>query len=182
MKKIILLISIHCLINNAFCQEKITTKNGKIVFEGTIPSFEEVKATNDGVTCVLNLKTGEFASLALIKGFHFKVALMEEHFNENYINSSKYPKAIYRGKIVNFNNEELTIEFKDYTVQGKLELNGKTNNLNPILKIRKTDKGIEIKSNCYVLASDYDISIPSAVKGKVSNKINIKSDFAFTVK
>jgi hypothetical protein len=182
MKKIIFLLLIHCSINNAFSQEKITTKNGKIVFEGTIASFEEVKATNDGVTAVLNLKTGEFASLALIKGFHFKVALMEEHFNENYVNSTKYPKAIYRGKITNFNSNELTTEFKEYTIQGKLELNGATNNLNTILKIRKTDKGIEIKSNCYVQASDYNISIPSAVKSKVSNKINIKGDFSFTTK
>ena len=70
-----MLLFLILYVNNAFSQEKLTTKNGKILFEATVPSFEEVKATNDGVTAVLNLKTGEFASLALIKGFHFKVAL-----------------------------------------------------------------------------------------------------------
>ena len=87
---------------SSFAQTKMFTKSGKISFEASVPAFEEVKAKNESVTCVLNPSTGEIASLALIKGFRFKVALMEEHFNENYIESDTYPKAIFKGKIDNF--------------------------------------------------------------------------------
>ena len=57
-------------------QDKLITKTGTITFEASVPSFEEVKAKNSGASCVLNTKTGEIASLALLKGFRFKVALM----------------------------------------------------------------------------------------------------------
>src|SRR5688500_14963512 len=84
------------LLSAGVSAQKMITKTGKVTFEASVPSFEEVKATHDAVTCVLNPATGEIASLALIKGFRFKIALMEEHFNENYIESNKYPKATFK--------------------------------------------------------------------------------------
>ncbi len=158
-------------------QEKMVTKTGKVTFEASVPSFEEVKAKNEGVTFVLNPKTGEVASLALVKGFRFKIALMEEHFNENYIESDKYPKATFKGKIENFDVKTLSATAKEYTIKGKLELHGKAKDVVAIAKIRKTDAGIEILSTFTVNASDFDIKIPSVVKNKVSNSINITSEF-----
>lgn len=160
-----------------FAQEKMITKNGKITFEASVPAFEEVKAKNEGVTCVLNPKTGEIASLALIKGFRFKVALMEEHFNENYIESDKYPKSTFKGNIQNFDPAVLTATAKDYTIKGKLELHGKTKDITANAKIRKTDTGIEIISSFNVNADDFAIEIPSVVKSKVSNKVSVKTEF-----
>jgi len=158
-------------------QEKMITKNGKITFEASVPAFEEVKAKNDGVTCVLNPKTGEIASLALIKGFRFKVALMEEHFNENYLESDKYPKSTFKGNIQNFDAAALTATAKDYTIKGTLELHGKTKDIVTNAKIRKTDAGIEIISSFNVNADDFAIAIPSVVKSKVSNKVSVKTEF-----
>ena len=71
----------------AFSQEKYLTKTGTLVFEASVPSFEEIKATNTNVTAIFNASNGEFATLALVKGFRFKNALMEEHFNESYAES-----------------------------------------------------------------------------------------------
>jgi len=161
----------------SFAQDKMITKTGKITFEASVPAFEEVKGKNDGATCVLNPKTGEIASLALIKGFRFKLALMEEHFNENYAESGTYPKSTFKGKIENFDAATLTATAKDYTIKGKLELHGKTKDISVPAKIRKTDSGIEIISNFYVNADDYGIAIPSVVKSKVSNKVNVKTEF-----
>ena len=93
------------LIVNA--QEKFITKSGVINFEASVPSFEEVKAKHQSVSALLK-SNGEFASLALVKGFRFKVALMEEHFNENYAESSKFPKATFKGKIKGFDISKLT--------------------------------------------------------------------------
>lgn len=165
---------------STIAQDKMITKTGKITFEATVPAFEEVKATNDGVTCVLNSKTGEIASLALLKGFRFKLALMEEHFNENYVESDSYPKSTFKGKIENFDASTLTSAAKDFIMKGKMELHGKTKDVVIPAKIKKTDAGIEIVSNFTVNADDFAIAIPSVVKSKVSNKVIVKS--LFTVK
>lgn len=159
-----------------FAQEKKISKSAVIVFEASVPSFEEVKATNKNVTLVLNPKTGEIASLALMKGFRFKIALMEEHFNENYIESDRYPKALFKGKIENFDANSLTATPKDFIINGKLELHGKTVVVKAPAKISQTNSGINLLTNFSVNASDFDISIPALVKNKVSNKINIQLD------
>lgn len=160
----------------SIAQDKMICKTGNITFEASVPAFEEVKATNTNVTIVLNPKTGEIASLALMKGFRFKVALMEEHFNENYMESDKYPKAIFKGKIENFNASSLTANPKNFTINGKLELHGKTVAVKTIAKMSNSGSGINLVSDFSVNASDFDISIPAVVKNKVSNKINIQVD------
>ena len=172
--KITLLIPILFLSFSIIAQEKMITKNGTISFEASVPAFEEVKAKNTGVSCVLNTKTGEIASLALMKGFKFKVALMEEHFNENYVESDRFPKAIFKGKIEGFDTSLITAAPKDFVLNGKLELHGKSVPIKTIAKISKSAAGINLNTTFSVNASDFNIAIPSVVKSKVSNKINIQ--------
>jgi hypothetical protein len=175
--KIKLLISMLFLGFSIFAQEKMITKNGTITFEASVPSFEEVKAKNSGVSCVLNTKTGEIASLALLKGFRFKVALMEEHFNENYVESDKFPKATFKGKIENFDLSKLTTTANNYTIKGKLELHGKSKDIAITAKIKKGKDGIEIVSDFTVNTDDFDIEIPSVVSKKVTKKVNVRFEF-----
>src|SRR5687768_1176744 len=68
------------------------TRNGKITFFSKAP-VENIEAVNNDVTSMLDTKKGEFAFAVLIKSFKFKKALMEEHFNENYMESNTHPKA-----------------------------------------------------------------------------------------
>ena len=161
----------------SFAQDKLITKTGTITFEASVPSFEEVKAKNSGVSCVLNTKTGEIASLALLKGFRFKVALMEEHFNENYVESDKFPKATFKGKIENFDLSKLTTTANNYTIKGKLELHGKSKDISITAKIKKAKDGIEIVSDFTVNTDDFDIEIPSVVSKKVTKKVNVRFEF-----
>jgi hypothetical protein len=176
MKKIFFYSLLLATITS-FSQTKLVTKTGKITFEASVPAFEEVKAKNESVTCILNPATGEIASLALMKGFRFKVALMEEHFNENYVESDKYPKATFKGKIDNFDLSKLTATAKDYTIKGKLELHGKAKDITLTAKIKKTDNGIEIDSNFTVNTDYFDIEIPSVVSKKLTKKVAVNLDF-----
>jgi hypothetical protein len=176
MKKIVL-FSLFFISTIGIGQNKMITKTGKITFEASVPSFEEVKAKNENVTCILNPKTGEIASLALIKGFRFKIALMEEHFNESYLESDTYLKATFNGKIENFDVTKLTATAKEFSLKGKLEMHGKTKEINIIAKIKKTEDGIKIDSSFDVNTDDFDIKIPSVVSKKVSKKVTIKFDF-----
>ncbi|MDP2161119.1 MAG: YceI family protein [Flavobacterium sp.] len=160
-----------------FAQEKIITKSGIIIFEASVPSFEEVKAKNESVSCVLNTKTGEIASLALMKGFRFKIALMEEHFNENYVESDTYPKATFKGKIENFDYSKIDQNSEEYNVKGTMEIHGKSKEISIIAKIKKTSNGLEFLSNFDLNADDFNIKIPSVVSKKVSKKVNVDLNF-----
>lgn len=175
MKKIFLSLLLLASLGS-IAQTKMLTKNGKITFEASVPAFEEVKAKNESVTVVLNPSTGEIASLALVKSFRFKVALMEEHFNENYMESDSYPKATFKGKIDNFNVAKLTATAQNFTIKGKLEMHGKTKDITITAAIKKTGDGIDIDSNFTVNTDDYGIDIPSVVSKKVSKKVSVKLD------
>ena len=167
-----------CLIifMSGFAQTKMVTKTGKITFEASVPAFEEVKAQNASVTCILNPSTGEIAALALIKSFRFKVALMEEHFNENYMESDTYPKATFKGKIQDFDFSKLTTTAKEYTIKGKLEMHGKIKDITIIATIKKSGDSVDIDSNFTLNTDDFAIDIPSVVSKKVSKKVAVKLD------
>ena len=175
MKKIFLTLLILFSLSN-FAQTKMITKSGKVTFEASVPAFEEVKAKNQAVTCVLNTSTGEIASLVLIKGFRFKVALMEEHFNENYMESDTYPKATFKGKIDNFDISKLSETAKEYNIKGKMEMHGKIKDITIIASIKKSGDGIQINSDFNLNTDDYDIEIPSVVSKKVSKKVAVTLD------
>ena len=176
MKNQVLLIML-ILATVSFAQHKMITKTGRVTFEASVPLFEEITAKNDGASCVLNARTGEIESLVLVKGFRFKLALMEEHFNEDYIESNKYPKARFKGRIANFDVNALTAEAKEYLMRGKLQMHGKTKEYNITAKIRKTEAGIEIISNFVLNADDFKIAIPTIVRSKVSNKVALNTFF-----
>ncbi len=170
-------LSLLILISlSSFAQTKMITKSGKVTFEASVPAFEEIKAKNQAVTCVLNTGNGEIASLVLIKGFRFKVALMEEHFNENYMESDSYPKAIFKGKIENFDVSKLTETAKEYTVKGKMEMHGKIKETIIKATLRKSGEGIQINSDFNLNTDDYGIEIPSVVSKKVSKKVAVTLD------
>lgn len=158
-------------------QGKYVDKQGNITFEASEELFEPVKATNTSVTAILNTETSEIASLALMKGFRFKNSLMEEHFNENYIESETYPKATFKGKLLDFNFSDLTEEITEVTVDGKIELRGKEKLIRTALKVQKSEGSIIIQGSFKVTPADFDIEIPSVVKNKIAKEIIVAIDF-----
>jgi hypothetical protein len=174
MKKTALLM-ICIFVGNVIFSQKMMTRTGEIKFEASVPSYEPVAAVNNSVSAVLDASNGEFATLALIKAFKFKVPLMEEHFNENYIESSKYPKATFKGKITNFDASKLNTAAK-YDLEGDLTIHGVTKKIKTKITLVQKDKKINAQSNFSVKAEDFDIKIPSVVKSKVSQDVNIIID------
>jgi hypothetical protein len=159
-----------------FAQGKYLTKSGTIDFEASVPSFEEVKAKNSSVTAVLNTANGEFASLALMKGFRFKVALMEEHFNENYIESDDYPNATIKGKIDGFDMSTLE-GTKEYTFKGTLSLHGKSKEISTPVTLTKEGNTIKMTTKFSVTPEEFDINIPGVVRKKVAEGVDVTVDF-----
>jgi hypothetical protein len=171
MKKTALLIL--CLfVGNIILSQKMMTRTGEIKFEASMPAFEPVAAINNSVSAILDKSNGEFAALALIKAFKFKVPLMEEHFNENYIESTKYPKATFKGKIINFDTSKLTTSEK-YDLVGDLTIHGVTKKIKTKIILVLKDEKLYVTNNFSVKAQDFNIKIPSIVKSKVSEDVNI---------
>ena len=163
-----------CCISLANSQEKYWTRSGTLTFEASMPAFEEVKATNENVTAILNITDGTFAVLALVKGFRFKNALMEEHFNESYIESNRYPKAIFKGQLLNFDVENLD---KKYILSGSLEMHGKSTSVSVETYIIKEGNMMKFNGIFDVNADDFGIDIPKIVRNKVSDTVTISFDF-----
>lgn len=159
---------------HTFAQTKYLTKTGTVNFEASVPSFEEVKATNNSVTAIINTDNGDFAALVLIKGFRFKNALMEEHFNENYAESDKYPKATFKGVVQDFKTSKLSNQEKKFLIHGELNFHGKTKLLEDLTTYISTDgNSITISGSFKTSASDYDIKIPKIVRNKIAQDIEV---------
>ena len=167
---------------HVFAQNRYVERNGEIQFEASEKLFEEVKATNESVTGILDVATGEIAVLGLVKGFRFKNSLMEEHFNENYIESEKYPKATFKGKLNGFDFESLTDNWTNISVDGKLTLHGKEKLITPALMFRKLDGSVVMKGSFIAAPSDFDIKIPKIVENKIAKEVTINVEFNFSKK
>jgi hypothetical protein len=171
-----LVLLIFLVTSNGFAQ-KLITKTGNLKFQASMPSFEEVAAENKSVSAVLEQSTGDFAALVLIKGFRFKVALMEEHFNENYMESEKFSKATFKGKIEDFDVSKITNTTKNFTLKGDLTIHGKTKTVSAIIKISNVPNGVYATGSFDVKPNDFDIDIPSIVSKKIADKVKIVYNF-----
>lgn len=176
MKKIFYLIVLFSILKlNA--QDKMTTKSGQILFEASVPSFVEIKATSKRANCVLNLANGDLFSVVQIKSFQFKYSLMEKHFNENYIESNKYPKSFLKGTLHNFKESMLNENYQTFILDGKFDLHGKSVAIKIPINIRKTNNLIEIEADFKLNPLDFDIKIPDAVSKKVAKEVEVKVNY-----
>ena len=179
MKKIMMLLFLFVGIINVSAQ-KYMTKTGSLKFEASVESFEEIAAENKNTSAILDAATGEIAVLTLMKGFRFKIALMEEHFNENYIESDKFPKATFKGKVEDFDVSKLSSTPKTFKVSGDLTLHGKTKKVTTTARILKSGEKITVTGNFEVKPEDFDIEIPKLVSKKVADKVNTSFNLQLT--
>lgn len=171
------------IVANAFAQDKFFTKNGKITFDATAAkSPENIDGINKTVICVLDIKTGDLQFSALMKGFEFERALMMEHFNENYAESDKFPKAIFKGNIIN--NSSVNYQKNEtYSVQvkGNLTMHGETKAIDTDGKLTVKDGKILLAANFSVALTDFKIAIPQLVADKIAKNIKLLVDCSLEV-
>ncbi|RYD80885.1 MAG: YceI family protein [Sphingobacteriales bacterium] len=159
--------------------QKYFTKDGDVSFFSATP-MENIEAHNKKATSVLDAATGNVEFAVLIKAFEFEKSLMQEHFNENYMESSKFPKAVFKGQIVN--NADVNYK-KDgvYKIKtkGQLTMHGVTKDI-------ETNGTMEVKggkitgiSTFMVSPQDYNIEIPKLVREKIAKEIKVEVKSAF---
>jgi polyisoprenoid-binding protein YceI len=156
------------------------TKNGFIGFYSKT-SLEEIKADNNQVAGVIDTGTGEMVFQVLIKSFHFERALMEEHFNENYMESEKYPKSTFKGKITNLSSVNFSKNGTyDVTVEGDLTLHNVTNRVSTKGTLEVITGGINANSKFSIVPEDYKIEIPGVVREKINKNLEVTVSMKYT--
>ena len=157
-------------------QGKYFTRDGHIDFFSST-TLEDIKANNNKVTCVLDAETGEIEFAILMKAFEFKKALMEEHFNENYVESEKFPKSKFQGKILNIEDVDFTVDGTyEVGVKGNLTIHGETNEVEALGLIEVKGEEVKTFAEFHVSPEDYNIEIPGVVRDKIAKELLITVD------
>ena len=150
-------------------------RQGKITFFSYTP-VENIQATNTSVLSVLNSDNGEIVVEVLMRAFEFKKSLMYEHFNESYIESDLYPKAILQGKIVDFDS---SAQNQTKFVKGNFTLRGITKPVEIKVNIVKTNNYYLINGELEVEINDHDIRVPRILSANIAKKIQVSFNFQY---
>ena len=160
-----------------FCmqaQSKLFSKAAKIFFISKAP-MEDIEARNNTAVSIWDVSTGQIEFSLLIKGFEFKKALMQEHFNDDYMESDRYPKASFKGTLKGI--EQMSLQ-KDGVYQadiiGLLTIHGITKTISVAALITVKNNNISARSEFSVAVADYNIKIPSIVANNISKQIKVQ--------
>jgi hypothetical protein len=174
MKNMLTLLFASTLFLNGQAQDKFFTRDGFVSFYSATP-MENISAENKKATCIYSIPDGRFEFAVLMKAFHFEKALMEEHFNENYAESEKFPKSVFKGTIVSPSGLRPGA-LADVKVKGSLTLHGVTREIETTGTIEKTGDNIKLKSEFLINPEDYNIGIPKTVRDNIAKEIKVNVD------
>lgn len=137
-------------------------------------ALEDITADNNKVASVIDAASGEVAIIVVMTNFQFEKNLMQEHFNENYVESEKYPKATFNGKIAN--NSEVNYSSKGtypVRIEGNMKIHGVSKPINVEGSIEVTDGGIISKAKFMLNPEEYKIKIPKVVRKNIAENLEI---------
>ena len=174
--KILFTLCLILLFSVSKAQNRFYTKNAKVNFFSETP-LEDIDAKNKSSVAILDTKTGTLQFSLLIKGFEFKNEEMQEHFNEDYMESDKFPKAEFKGQVLN-NASVNYLKAGTYNVQvkGLLTMHGVTKEVQTNGTIKVDNDGIKANSTFNIAIADYGIKISKLVRDKIAKNIKVTVD------
>ena len=171
MKSIFCTLCLFVLFQESYSQ-LFMTRNGYIGFFSVTP-LEDIKAENRQVYAVVDVAKKNMAFTCLMNGFLFKKELMQEHFNENYVESDKYPKASFNGSYFG----EVAMQkngIYPVKVKGQLTLHGITKEIEVNANFEVKNNLLRANSGFKLAPGDFDIKIPSLVREKIAKQIDVQ--------
>jgi polyisoprenoid-binding protein YceI len=178
MKIIIKILILSLLISVKSFGQLYSTQTGETSFFSETP-MENISGDNKKVGAILNTSTNEVAVSMKMTAFDFPNKLMQEHFNENYMESEKFPTGSFKGKIIE------TIDYTkngtyDVTAKGQLTLHGVAQVREVKGKLTIENQKITLVCNFDVKLVDHKIEVPKLVFTKIAEVIAVKSKYTFT--
>lgn len=159
------------LFTNSLLAQQYLTKNGTASFYSYAP-IEDIEAVNNKLGGVIDISNGQFAFKIAIQDFIFPNSLMQEHFNESYLDSDKFPFAIFQGTIDSFQSLDLNAK-NEVSCSGTLNIHGVSKQVKIISEMQMIDNKINISSNFVILLKDYKIKVPKIVMYNIAEEIKI---------
>ncbi len=162
--------------------QKLMTRNGYIKFFSHAP-LEDIKAENNQVSSVIDLSNGTFAFVVPIKGFQFEKALMQEHFNENYLESGAYPNGTFKGNIEEYTKIDMD---KDGTyklkMSGVMRIHGVEKKIVEVVEFTVNGGKLNLFSVFNIKPSDYEIKIPASKQDNIADTLEVTVRMSYAAK
>jgi len=160
--------------------QKYVDKAGSVKFFSTAP-LEDIEAKSTQVSSVIDASTQEIVALVMMRSFVFPNSLMQEHFNENYIESELYPKATFKGKLTDFNKLAKTPGLlQKIKLSGEMNLHGVTKPFETVAEITWVDdKSFKGRAVFKIKLADYNIEIPTMVFQNIAEIVDVTLDLNF---
>jgi polyisoprenoid-binding protein YceI len=171
-----LYIIVFILVSIESKSQKYTVDSGTIEFFSHA-AIEDIKAYNKKVIGVFNVSTQDIVFSVPISNFQFEKSLMKEHFNEKYMESEKFPKSTFQGKIINYDISRT--ETQEVKASGKLTIHGVTRDINISGIVERQSNKLLMKSKFVVKPEDYKIEIPQLLWNKIAEQVEVTLDFVF---
>ncbi|MEO5601311.1 MAG: YceI family protein [Cyclobacteriaceae bacterium] len=179
MKRAVLVIAFIGLVSNIFAQSKYIDRAGSASFFSA-SLVEDIEAKNNQVVSIIDIESGELVASMLMKSFNFRKALMQEHFNENYIESDKFPKATFKGRITNLSEFDVTKDGKySWDISGDITIHGETKSIS--VKVNAlVDKGtIKAEALFPLVVKDFGIEIPRLARNNIAEEVEVTLSFRY---
>ncbi|WP_405206680.1 YceI family protein [Aquimarina sp. LLG6339-5] len=177
MNKIIVLLFLVTNIGSSDIKsDQIITRQGQVSFF-SYTSVENIEAKNNQVLSIIDLSKNEIAISMLMNAFVFKKSLMHEHFNESYIESDLYPKATFKGQILDF--DPLIEGVQTKFVKGTLTIRDIAKEVEIKANIENIDGKHIITGDFEVVVKDFEIKIPPILRPNIAEVISIKFRFEY---
>lgn len=173
MKKI-LFIAVICLIrlSTANAQNIFISKQASIGFFSSTP-VEDIEATSTTPNSVIDIKSRNILFKVSNTSFQFKKKLMQEHFNENYMESDKYAVSTFKGKIVD--DVDLSKDGTyNVTIDGSLDIHGVTKNYQSKATLVVSKGIITAKTTFKIKIADHGIKVPSLVFTHIAEAVDVR--------
>ena len=175
-----LLVSLLTAPLSGYAQSKFMTKTGKVSFFST-SIIEDIEAHNTTAASVVDIGGGQLAFSIAVKEFTFKRTLMQEHFNENYMESDKFPRATFAGRFAGLDLATLTTPgLHTVSVEGDLFLHGVTHHITVQGTMELKSGQLLVFSYFSVAPADYNIEIPLLVRENIAKIVSIRVALACT--
>lgn len=163
------------LLGSPVAAQKYITESSSITFYSEAP-LEDIDATNTKATSIFDSANGEIVFSVPIKEFIFKRSLMQEHFNERYLESEKFPKSTFKGNVKNFSVKPGK---QSAVAEGELTIHGVTRKVSFTGDLEFKDNRVYINSEFIVKLEEYDIKIPSILFQNIAEEIEVKVKFTY---
>ncbi len=177
--KIFLVLALSLSFLSVNAQDRYLTRTGHIKFFSTAP-LEDIEAHNYKVLSVVDLSKGQIAVDLLIKAFEFEKKLMQEHFNENYMESGKYPKSTFKGNFdVPAGLKSMTDGTYELDVDGELSVHGVKKPVKTTATLTVTGGKLTGLVKFGVKVKDHDIKIPKVVVRNIAEEVEVTAEFEY---